>query len=224
MATLYTMFVGELSDSSLNLSLAFAYPIGFIFVILGRSELFTEHTNLAVLPVLNGSAKIVNLLQLWGIIFVGNLLGGYLFGFILTQMGPAMEVVSKESLYHFAHKMTKYSWWITLGSALFAGWLMGLLSWLVTSSKDTISRIFVIILVTTVIGIGGLHHSIIGSIEVFAGLIVDERITLGHYLHFQFFTTLGNIIGGTFFVAVIKYSHLGGETFLNDKARDRKKK
>lgn len=217
MGSLYTMFVGQMSDAGLSVITSFAYSIGFIFVILGRSELFTEHTNLAVLPVLNRSVRVVNLLELWGIIFVGNLIGGYLFGIILSQMGPEMGVISKESLYHFAHKMAKYNWWLTLGSAIFAGWLMGLLSWLVTSSKDSISRIVVIILVTTVIGIGGLHHSIIGSIEVFVGMIVDPRITIADYLQFQTFATLGNIIGGTVFVAVVKYSHLGDTDLISDR-------
>ncbi len=222
MATLYTMFSGTMSEPGLEVALAFAYPIGFIFVILGRSELFTEHTNLAVLPVLNGSARVVNLLELWGVIFVGNLMGGYLFSFLLSQLGPAMGIVSQESLYHFAHKMIQYNWQITLGSAMFAGWLMGLLSWLVTSSKDTISRILVIILVTTVIGICGLHHSIVGSIEVFAGLISDKRITIGDYLHFQLFATLGNIIGGTVFVAIVKYSHLGNTNLISERFRKKK--
>ncbi|WKN29982.1 formate/nitrite transporter family protein [Porifericola rhodea] len=222
MGTIYTMFSSTMDDASLNIALAFAYPIGFIFVILGRSELFTEHTNLAVLPVLNGSVRVVNLLELWGIIFLGNLLGGYLFGFILAKMGPSMGVVSKESLYHLAHKMVQYDWLLTLGSAMFAGWLMGLLSWLVTSSKDTISRILVIILVTTVIGICGLHHSIIGSIEVFTGMLVDSRIKLADYLHFQTFTTLGNILGGTVFVAIVKYSHLGNAHLISERFQQHK--
>ncbi|WPP52855.1 formate/nitrite transporter family protein [Catalinimonas niigatensis] len=222
MATLYTMFIDETTASNLNILLGFAYPIGFIFVILGRSELFTEHTNLAVLPVLNGSVRIINLLELWGIIFIGNLIGGYLFSIILTQMGPAMGMITLESLYYFAHKMVQYSWPITLGSAIFAGWLMGLLSWLVTSSKDSISRIFVIILVTAIIGICGLHHSIVGSVEVFSGMIVDKRITLTDYLHFQVFATLGNIVGGTVFVAIVKYSHLGNTNLISSHLRKRK--
>jgi formate/nitrite transporter FocA (FNT family) len=41
---------------------------GFLFVILGRSELFTEHTTLAVLPVLDGRASLRQLGRLWGLI------------------------------------------------------------------------------------------------------------------------------------------------------------
>lgn len=216
MGILYTMFHGEMSESGLEFALAFAYPIGFIFVILGRSELFTEHTTLAVLPVLNRSVRITNLLKLWSVIFVGNLLGGYVFSFLSAKMAPAMGIISIEAFEHLAEEMLKYNWWITLGSAIFAGWLMGLLSWLNSSSRETISRIFVIILVTATIGLAGLHHSIVGSIEVFTGFLVSSKITIYDYLYFQVWATLGNIIGGTFFVAIVKYSHLGPENFIQD--------
>lgn len=224
MGTLYTLFSEQISPASMTLVLGSAYSIGFIFVILGRSELFTEHTTLAVLPVLNGSVKITHLLELWAIIFAGNLLGGYLFSFILSRLGPAMGIISVEALEHIATHLVDYSGWLILGSAIFAGWLMGLLSWLVTSSKDTISRIFVIILVTTVIGIAGLHHAIVGSIEVFTGFLASEAITFKDYLHFQFWATLGNMIGGTFFVAVIKYSHLGKDIFDKPTSQSAKSK
>lgn len=215
MGTLYTMFSDELTESSMELALAFAYPIGFIFVILGRSELFTEHTTLAVLPVLNRTVSVRTLAELWLIIFVGNLMGGYLFSFILVKIGPSMGMVSADALLHIAEKMIRYNWWLTLSSGVFAGWLMGLLSWLITSSRDTISRILVVILVTTVIGLGGLHHSIVGSIEVFAGLISSESIKIGDYVHFQLWATIGNIIGGTVFVAVTKYGQLSDKVFIS---------
>ena len=211
MGTLYTMFSDQLSESGLNLALAMAYPIGFIFVIIGRSELFTEHTTLAVLPVLNGTVSLAALAKLWGIVYVGNLMGGYLFSFILVQIGPGMGTISLEAFQHIAEKLIQYNWWLTLSSGVFAGWLMGLLSWLVTSSRDTISRILVIILVTTVIGLGELHHSIVGSLEMFAGLISSEHIHISDYVHFQVWATLGNVIGGTVFVAAIKYGQLRNE-------------
>ena len=212
MGVLYTMFSDQLSESGMNLALAMAYPIGFIFVIIGRSELFTEHTTLAVLPVLNGTVSLRALAELWGIVYVGNLMGGYLFSFILVQIGPEMGTISLDAFQHIAEKLIKYNWWVTLSSGVFAGWLMGLLSWLVTSSRDTISRILIIILITTIIGLGELHHSIVGSIEMFAGLISSEDIHFSDYVHFQGWATLGNIIGGTVFVAAIKYGQLRNKT------------
>lgn len=215
MGVLYTLFSDQLSKSGMHLAMAMAYPIGFVFVIIGRSELFTEHTTLAVLPVLSRTVSVQALAKLWGIVYAGNLIGGYLFSFILVQIGPGMGTISLEAFHHIAEKLIQYNWWLTLSSGMFAGWLMGLLSWLVTSSRDTISRILVIILVTTIIGLGELHHSIVGSIEMFAGLISSEDITISDYAHFQVWATLGNIIGGTVFVAAIKYGQLGDKAFMS---------
>ncbi len=202
---IYTMYAGEISDSAMHMLLAISYPIGFIFVIIGRSELFTEHTTLAVIPVLNGSTNFRSLLKLWGLIFFGNIVGGYVMAVILTKLGPGMEIISEEAFAALAKKMTDHSSMIILGSSIVAGWLMGQLSWLVTSSQETISRIVIVILVTSLIGLGGLHHSIVGSIEVFAG-VLSEEISLSEYLRFQWWTTLGNIIGGVVFVSLVKYS------------------
>jgi formate/nitrite transporter FocA (FNT family) len=64
MSTIFTSFHDQLSPEVLHLLLAMCYPIGFVFVIIGRSELFTEHTALAILPVLQGSVKLKNLFVL----------------------------------------------------------------------------------------------------------------------------------------------------------------
>lgn len=202
---LYTLLNPHVSDYAMHLILAFSYPIGFIFVIIGRSELFTEHTTLAVIPVLRGSATMKSLLRLWGIIYVGNLIGGYMMAVILTGLGPSMGIISDHAFYHLAYKLVEYDWLVTLGSSILAGWLMGQLSWLVTSSQETISRIVMVVLITSLIGLGGLHHSIVGSIEVIAGVIASE-ITMKQYLHFQWWTTIGNILGGVVFVSMIKFS------------------
>jgi formate/nitrite transporter FocA (FNT family) len=192
----------------MQILLALAYPIGFIFVIIGKSELFTEHTALAILPVLDKSVSVTSLLKLWGIVYAGNLLGGYVFAFMITKIGPPMEVIQPEAFEHLAIKMSQPKGWIIMGSGILAGWLMGLLGWMVTSSQETIGRIVVIMLITTVIGIGNMHHCIVGSIEVFSGLLVSSEVRIGDYLHFQGWATLGNAIGGVVFVALVKYSHI----------------
>ncbi|GAA0189729.1 hypothetical protein GCM10009122_50360 [Fulvivirga kasyanovii] len=213
-----TLLHGHIPDYLMHIFLALSYPIGFIFVIIGRSELFTEHTTLAVIPVLRGSASYKSLLRLWGIIYLGNLVGGYLMAFILTAIGSSMDIISQDAFKYLAHHMVKYDWLVILGSSIIAGWLMGQLSWLVTSSQETISRIAVVILVTSLIGLGGLHHSIVGSIEVFAGVLASG-ISWMDYIHFQFWTTVGNIIGGVVFVSVIKFSTIR----LSEKKKHHKK-
>lgn len=205
---LHFLYAGELSPENLRLILALAYPVGFIFVAIGRSELFTEHTTLAVLPVLNKSVGISDMIRLWAIIYAGNLLGGYVFALILNSFAPAMGIINRASFVAIAENLIRHDWLVIIGSGIGAGWLMGTLSWLVASSQETMSRIAIIFLVTFLIGIGGLHHSILGSIEVFSGLISGHNdISLADYLSFQLWATLGNAVGGIVFVAIIKFSH-----------------
>jgi formate/nitrite transporter FocA (FNT family) len=117
-----------------------------------------------------------------------------------------------------AQNLIKYSWYIIAISGILAGWLMGLLSWLITSSQETISRIVIIILITSVIGIGGLHHAIVGSIEIFTAFLTSESVTLSNYLYVQAWATIGNLIGGVVFVALIKFSHVNPRRkYLADK-------
>lgn len=202
---LYTMFSDKLSVEVMQVVLALAYPIGFIFVILGRSALFTEHTTLAVLPVLNGRESLKDLSRIWGIIYVGNLIGGYIIGAAIAYIGPRLGLITYSALEEIAEHLIDYSAPLILVSAILAGWLMGLVSWLATSSKETIARIVIVIIVTSVIGLGGLHHSIVGSTEVFAGMLSSDEISISDYLVTQFWSTLGNIIGGVFFVSILKY-------------------
>jgi formate/nitrite transporter FocA (FNT family) len=205
MAILFTLFHNKVSNEFLIVLISLAYPIGFIFVIIGRSELFTEHTTLAILPVLNKTTSIKSLFILWGIILFGNLIGGYIIGAILVYFGPGIGIITNEAFLHLAHKVLDISPQMILISAVIAGWLMGLLSWLLASSQETISRIFMIVLVTATIGIGGLHHSIVGSIEVFTGLLIDPTISVIDYLIFEIISILGNALGGVFFVGILKY-------------------
>ncbi|NBC82228.1 MAG: formate/nitrite transporter family protein [Bacteroidetes bacterium] len=207
-ATLLTIFNDVIPHDFLHVIQALAYPLGFIFVILGKSELFTEHTTLAVIPVLNRRASLPSLLRLWLVIFIGNIIGGLAFSYILSVLPVKMNIIETNVLIELAHDYINHNAYIILGSGMLAGWLMGLLSWLVTSSQDTISRIFIISLITSVIGIGKLHHCIVGSIEVYTGFILSPSIELGDYFRALGWATIGNLIGGVVFVAFMKYSHV----------------
>src|SRR3954453_5052499 len=97
----------EKSPTLVNqLLVANMYAIGFIFVVLGRSELFTEQTTLAVLPVLNGQASLGALLRLWGVIYAANLLGAAAFAGLATLTGPALGVIDPRAFGGIARRLT----------------------------------------------------------------------------------------------------------------------
>lgn len=207
-AIVHTLSGGVLAPPAFELIMASMYAFGFILVILGRSELFTEQTTLAVLPVLNGTATVRSLLRLWAVVFLANMLGATAFAALIAWIGPAMGVIEPEAFGTIAHNLTDHTWTVMLVSAVLAGWLMGLLSWLVAAGRDTISQILIVWIIATAIGLGHLHHSILGSIEVLAGLFAGQNVTAADFAKFLFWSTLGNAIGGSCFVALIKYSQV----------------
>jgi formate/nitrite transporter FocA (FNT family) len=103
--------------------------------------------------------------------------------------------------------LTGHSHLVILGSAIAAGWMMGLVSWLVTAARDTVGQVFIILLVAGSISFLHLHHSIAGSVEVLMGVFI-AGVSLQEFLTFLAIATVGNAIGGIVLVAGLKFSHV----------------
>jgi formate-nitrite transporter family protein len=212
MAVIASSTASVLPRPIVELLMALAYTTGFVLVVIGRSALFTEHTTSAVLPVLAKRAGIEKIFRLWSIVLIGNLMGATLIAAFIGIIGPRLGVVDPTELGSIAHKLLSHDWWLMLMSAVVAGWIMGLLAWLVVASRETMSQIVVVILTTFVIGSAGLHHSIAGSIEVLMALFADTGVTLGDYGVFILWAVVGNAIGGVVFVALLKFGHVRAST------------
>lgn len=207
MAVVFTLCRDHLPDPIVKILVANMYSVGFILVIVGRSELFTEQTALAVLPVLRGRASIRALARLWVLVYVANQVGAALFAIMVSYIGPAMRVIDPAAFGEFGHRLVDHPGGVIFLSAMLAGWLMGLASWMVAAARDTISQIVLIWMVTTAIGLGGLHHVVLGSVEVLAAVFSQQGVYASDFFRFLLWTTLGNAVGGSVFVALIKYGH-----------------
>ena len=97
---------------------------------------------------------------------------------------------------------------IYLASATLAGWLMALGAWLILSTPPTVSQITSIYVVTFLIGLGGLHHSIAGAAEIFTAVLMSESFGPADAARFLLLAVVGNTIGGSLFVAVLNYAHI----------------
>ena len=201
----FSFFLGKVDEGTIFKLISLVYPIGFILVVLGQSILFTEQTSLLTLPVLSGSRSVLSLFKIWGIVILGNLIGGILIALTLSWVGPNLGLFKAETIAKIGEHFVNYDFSTILVSAILAGWLMGLLSWLVTSSKESIGEIVIIYLITAVMGFTGLHHSIIGNIEIFAGMLVSPEIDFFIYLKTLTTALLGNALGASIFVALLKY-------------------
>lgn len=219
MAVLLTLAGGELSPLMLKLLLANAFTIGFIIVVLAHLDLFTEYTTIALLPMLTGNASVASVARLWGLVYLSNQVAAAGFALVAVTLGPALGIVEAHAFSELADSMTRHSNATMLMSSALAGWMMGLLSWLVSAGRDTISQIFFVWLITFSIGFLGLQHCVTGAIEVLAGILATDTVNLTDFFHFLGWTTLGNILGGVAFAVLIRYSVMVGE---RNKAHSRK--
>jgi formate/nitrite transporter FocA (FNT family) len=208
MSVMVTLAGGTFSVATTEILVANMYAVGFIFVVLGRSELFTEHTTLAVLPVLGGQASVGQLGRLWAIVYSANVVGGAAFAVLMVTIMPSVGTVEVHAFEEIALTYTTQDSMTLLAGGVLAGWLMGLVSWLVSAAQESLSRTFFVWLVTTAIGLAHLPHCIAGNVEIVAGLLASPEVVLLDYLEFLAAASVGNAIGGTIFVALLKYGHV----------------
>jgi formate/nitrite transporter FocA (FNT family) len=208
MCVVLTLASGELSHTATQLLLATAYSFGFVFVVIGRSALFTEQTTSAVMPVLARRVNAVRLVRLWALVLAANLVGAALIAAIGAFLGPALGIFDQAAMQEIAQKLvSKDSLSIAL-SAVLAGWVMGLLSWLVVAARDTTSQILIVFMTTFLIGVVGLHHSIAGTVEVLLAVFAQAGTSWSDFGRFIVLAAAGNAVGGSVFVALLKFGHV----------------
>lgn len=186
------------------------YTSGFVAVVLGRQQLFTENTLTAVLPVLTerSGKAFAALLRLWAFVLAGNIVGTWLFAALLSLPGVFDATVTGAYAAHAAETM-KHPFWPTFIKAIFAGWIIALMVWVLPSSRS--ARFWVIIFMTWLIGAGRLSHIIAGSTEAAYAVLMGHR-NLGEYFGLFFAPTLlGNVLGGVSLVALLNHAPFSDE-------------
>ncbi len=185
------------------------YCVGFLIVILGRQQLFTENTLTVILPLLLRKDLItfVRVVRLWAIVLSANFVGTYLFALALGSVSLFPPHVHEAfTTIGMAHLGAGFG--IIFTRAIFAGWLIALMVWLLPGAES--ARISVIIIITYLVGLGGLNHIIAGSTTMLY-LVVTHSISWGTYFTSFFFPTLlGNILGGTSLVAALGHAQVVG--------------
>ena len=183
------------------------YSTGFMIVILGRQQLFTENTLTPVIHVLRErSVKVCcEALRLWGVVLAANLLGTLIFGVGLYHaevFAPHQALALEAVAQHAAAR----DFGTTFLSAIFAGWLIALMVWLLPVAET--ARVGVIVIITYLVGLGGFSHIIAGSAQVFYALAAELITPAAAWNQFFLPTLLGNILGGVALVAALNYAQV----------------
>lgn len=189
------------------LIVSFGYGIGFLIVVLGRQQLFTENTLTVILPLLKkkDGATLRNVARLWVTVLLANLAGAAIFAAVVarTTIFPAAVL---EAFTRIGQESLRAGFGTTLLRGIFAGWLIAMMVWLLPFAES--ARVWVILIITWLVGVGGLSHVIAGSIDVmflaFRGEIAWTEV-FGNYTIPSF---IGNSIGGVSLVAAINHAQV----------------
>jgi formate/nitrite transporter FocA (FNT family) len=186
------------------------YMVGFVVVVLGRQQLFTESTLTAVLPALHDRSvrKWMATLRLWAIVLLANIAGTWIFSAMLAW-GHPLPPATSAALAQLASETVTHPFWNTLLRAVLAGWLIALMVWLLPSARS--AKIVIIGLLTWLVAFGKLSHIIAGSAEAAYAVLTGEA-ELGAYVgKFMIPTLIGNTIGGVALVAMLNHAPVSAD-------------
>jgi formate/nitrite transporter FocA (FNT family) len=188
------------------------YPVGFVFVVFARSELFTENTLEPVIPLLHkrDADTFKKMLRMWGLLLVGNLVGAAIFAFVM-QRTSLIESDVKTHLDQMATLSTSDGFGLTLTRGIMAGWLIALLTWLMASTHESIAHLVLVWLTTAPIALLNFRHSIVGSVEAFYRVSAGTASVGQMFGQFVIPAVVGNTIGGVVLVALLNYGQVHHE-------------
>lgn len=210
-------FVGSAMLAGQTGSLALGhlmYPLGFVIVVVGRYQLFTENTLTPVTLVLTRIASVPLLLKVWGVVLLANVIGAALMALLLAHAGiftpEAAEAALKLGVPQMDPAFGTLFWKGVLAGALVAGMV-----WLGHAVRSDTARVLIILLLIYPVAAMGLAHCVVGSAEVLY-VVFEGQATLGAFFG-SFFVpaVLGNTAGGVVLVAILNYAQTSRQRFPN---------
>lgn len=186
---------------------SFGYSVGFLIVILGRQQLFTESTITVVLPVLKNVTRenVSRMARLWAIVLAANL-AGTLFAALFCTFTPVVPDRLFEGMMSISRLLLDYGWWDMMFRGITAGFLMAALVWMMPSAEA--SKFHVITIMTWLIAVGGFTHIVAGSFEAWLLMLSGDWPTVRMLWEFMVPVLIGNMIGGTALFAMIAYAQV----------------
>ena len=186
------------------------YSLGFVLVIMGRMQLFTENTITTVLPLMVKPCRdrFVGVAKLWGVVLLTNVIGAFFIAAIWAWT-PAIPEEIHPALEELSHHATHMGAVDSFARGIPAGILIAALVWMMPSVGS--AALFLIVTFTWLIAAGDFTHIVAGSVEM-AYLVFAGGIDFGTALFGFFLPVLaGNVIGGTAIFSLMAYGQVKDE-------------
>lgn len=187
---------------------SFGYCLGFLFVTMGRQQLFTETTLTVMLPYLKGTHKMTDVARYWAIVFAANIVATVLFA-AAASIPHLFPTDAIEAFTRLGAKAVEPGFGGVLIKGIFAGWLIALMVWLMPAASS--AKFLVIVAVTWLIAVAQFSHVIAGSIETAFAAMHGAIGWSDYLLGFLVPALIGNSIGGVVFVALLNHAQVKEE-------------
>jgi formate/nitrite transporter FocA (FNT family) len=183
------------------------YSLGFLIVILGSQQLFTENTLTVIVPLLARRTRQVfgHVARLWSVVLVANLLGALVFAFVIAR-SELFKPEVHHAFHEIAMKAVESGFWLTVLKGVFAGWLIALLVWMLPAAET--SHVLVIIVMTWLVGVGEFAHIVAGAAEVFYLGWMGEAGWGEVFTRFVIPTLIGNVLGGVTLASALNHAQV----------------
>lgn len=186
------------------------YSLGFLLVIMGRMQLFTENTITTVLPLMArfGRKGLVGTTRLWSAVLGANVVGAFVAAafILLTPAFPA-EVVT--AIVAVSREAVEMEFFEAFFRAMPAGVLVAALVW--TMPSVPAADVTMVIAFTWLIAAGGFAHIIAGSVEMAVLILAGELGPLEGVGGFFLPVLVGNIAGGTIVFTMMAWAQVAHE-------------
>jgi formate/nitrite transporter FocA (FNT family) len=189
------------------LLVGFGYCVGFLMVVLGNQQLFTESTITAVLPFLKDTSwrNFWRLCRLWAIVLAANLTGTLIAALFCT-FTPVLTPELQNGMVEVSRHLTEMSWPQMMFAGISSGFLVAAMVWMIPAAES--AKFAVIALMTYMIAIGGFTHIVTGSVEAYMLVLAGDWQWWQMIVQFVAPVLIGNMIGGTALFAVIAYAQV----------------
>ena len=186
------------------------YSVGFVIVIMGQMQLFTENTITVVCPLLVRPSRAVlgGVARLWSLVLAANLAGAAAFG-VALYLAREVQPQTWQAVLELSRVSIGHDFWAICVRGIGAGWLIAALVWIISTADE--AQLLLIVLVTYVISLAGFSHVVAGGVEA-AVLVVAGEMSVGNAL-FGFVTpaVIGNVIGGTVLFTLLTWAQIRAE-------------
>ncbi len=191
--------VEQATGSQLLAGLAFG--VGFITLLLGNSELFTEGFLVPLAVVLAKEAGWWRLLRFWSLTLLGNLIGGWLAMWMVITAFPELQHLAVETGAKYAEAGLSLQ---TFLLSVLAGSVMTLMTRMRLGTNNDVARVLASIAVAFLVAGMGMFHSVLDTLFIFGGLHAGAEYTYLHWLVFFGWCLLGNAVGGIGLTAFLR--------------------